>query len=84
MIRKEKPLVSIAEEIMKGKPGRGDRPDYVPKPGTIPPQRPIKPGKPKPMPIKPKPTEGLKQIAKSDNYTLMAKRMNNPNGFYYN
>ena len=51
MIRKEKPLVSIAEEIMKGKPVQDMPREYRPKPGTIPPQRPIRPGKPKPKPI---------------------------------
>ena len=57
MIRKEKPLVSIAEEIMKGKPVQDMPRKYKPKPGTIPPQRPIKPGKPGTPKPTPKPID---------------------------
>jgi len=68
MIRKEKPLVSIAEEIMKDKPG-------------IPLPKPVRPGKPKPVkpgkPVTPRPKKDLP-------FQIMAKRMNDPNGFYYN
>ena len=75
----------MVEELMKGKPGRGDRPDYVPKPGTIPPQRPIKPGKPKPIkPGKPVTPERPDRPKKDLPFQIMAKRMNDPNGFYYN
>lgn len=69
MIRKEKPLVSIAQEIMKGKPG-------TPLP------KPVSPGKPgKPKPVTPERPERPK---KDLPFQIMAKRMNDPNGFYYN
>jgi hypothetical protein len=72
MIRKEKPLVSIAEEIMKGKPG-------TPLP------KPIRPGKPKPVrPGKPVTPERPDRPGKPLPFQIMAKRMNDPNGFYYN
>jgi hypothetical protein len=70
MIRKEKPLVSIAQEIMKGKPGTP-----LPKP-----VKPVKPGKPG-KPVTPeRPDRPKKDLP----FQIMAKRMNDPNGFYYN
>lgn len=75
MIRKEKPLVSIVEEMMKGKPGT---PLPMPKPiGKPKPVRPGKPGKP----VTPeRPDRPKKDLP----FQIMAKRMNDPNGFYYN
>ena len=80
MIRKEKPLVSIAEEIMKGKPGTP-----LPKPIRPGKPKPIRPGKPKPVrPGKPVTPERPDRPGKHLPFQIMAKRMNDPNGFYYN
>jgi hypothetical protein len=92
MIRKkigvpEIPMSAIIGEIIKRPvPGKPE----VPKP------KPIKPGKPKPpvKPIGPKPKPEKPGNPSGDytfqpkpgngNFTRMAKRMNDPNGFYYN
>ena len=66
---------------LPGKP----KPEPI-KPGKPKPKpEPIKPGKPKPpvKPIGPKPTPEKPGKPLGD-YLLLAKRMNDPNGFYYN
>jgi hypothetical protein len=93
MIRKEKPgkPISQIEAELTMKPGQPGTPiGKLPKPIG----RPIAPGKPKPKPIKPgkpkpvrpgTPTQGNKTIMPIDRtFQKMSKRMNDPNGFYYN
>jgi hypothetical protein len=55
---------------------------YEMPPGIKPP---VKPGKPlEMMPIKPGKPGKPSRPGKPGNFTIMAKRMNDPNGFYYN
>jgi len=87
MIRKEKPgkPISQIEAELTMKPGQPGRPiGKLPKPigRPIAPGKPkpiVKPGKPKP---KPSPNEGI--YTPEPRFTIMSKRMNDPNGFYYN
>jgi hypothetical protein len=53
------------------------------KPPVEPIKPPVKPGKPPVKPIGPKP-KPEKPGNPSGDYLLMAERMNDPNGFYYN
>jgi hypothetical protein len=95
MIRKEKPGKPISQieaelSVIPGQPGTpiGKLPKPIigkPKPKP----KPIKPGKPKPpvKPIGPKPVRpGTLPPGNLTDRTFqkMSKRMNDPNGFYYN
>jgi hypothetical protein len=71
----------IGRPIAPGKP----KPKPI-KPGKPKPKpKPIKPGKPKPVrPSKPKPSPNKGIYTPKPRFTIMAKRMNDPNGFYNN